>query len=144
MRDRRVWLSGLAAGLLIDVLDSAINGGVFGAASQAAYDRLRVTPPEGLLIVHWLAYGLVVGLAIAWITALSVRSGSSGGAGVKAAIVVWAIAHGPIFAEAIAGIMPGSLVLATGALELATWAAAGWLATWIQSRSTAAARLPAT
>lgn len=110
------------------MLDAGINEGILGATYAAAYSALGVTPPAGPLAVFWLAFGLGVGLAIAWVSRLSIARSADGFAGVKAAAVVWAVVHGPLFAEAIAGIMPFGLVAAASGLELVSWCLAGWLA----------------
>jgi hypothetical protein len=59
MNAKRIVLGGLAAGLVMDVLDGITNGVIFGPSWAAAYTALGLPASNPLIPVFWLSFDLV-------------------------------------------------------------------------------------
>jgi hypothetical protein len=69
----RVFLGGLAGGVIVLVIDILVNGVLFGAEWKVAFEKLGNPPtPSGLIVLA--AWALLVGISIAWLYAAAGRA----------------------------------------------------------------------
>ena len=73
----RVILGGLAAGLIINVFESLLNGAILAKDMEAAIRALGRQMGGGALAM-FIAWGFLVGIFAAWLYAAIRRSGASG------------------------------------------------------------------
>jgi hypothetical protein len=132
----RVLAGGLLAGLVMNVGEAALHGGVLGSDAQQLLDRYQVPlPAPASALLSLILMTFVLGIASVWLYA-AIRPRY--GAGVKSAsiagIAVWVMAHlwsGVYLGMGFTGLIPPRLAflpIAWGLIEapLATIAGA-WL-----------------
>lgn len=129
MNTKRIVLGGLAAGLLMDILDGITNGVIFGSSWERAYVALGLPPQNPLIAAYWLSFDLLAGILIAWLyAAMRPRFGAGPRTAVYAALVEWLILHMTMYSHLADHVFPASVLFGTSACELASAVAAGLVA----------------
>ena len=88
-------LGGLLAGLVMNVGEAALHGGLLGADAQALFTRYQVgAPGSPVPIVSLILMTFVLGIASVWLyAAIRPRYGPSVRTAIIAGLAVWVIAH---------------------------------------------------
>jgi hypothetical protein len=132
----RVVTGGLLAGLVMNVGEAALHGGVLGASAQALFDRYQVGQPGSPVpIVSLMLMTFVLGIASVWLyAAIRPRYGAGPGTAIIAGLAVWVIAHlwsGVYLGMGFLGLIPPDLAyipVAWGLVEAPLGTLAGaWL-----------------
>ena len=119
MNWRRILVGGLAAGLVINVLDTATNFFIFGHQWGLAYDAIHLDPSGPALAGFWFVFNALLGLLVAWLYAvMRPRYGAGPGTAVRAALVPWLVLHGTLASHIVDGAFPTALLLETAACEV--------------------------
>jgi hypothetical protein len=92
---RRVWLGGLAAGLVMNVSEAVLHGGMLGTESATVFKRFGVPDtPGGWQLPSLIAVTFVVGVTAVWLyAAIRPRYGPGPRTAIYAGIAVWLLAH---------------------------------------------------
>jgi hypothetical protein len=95
MNTTRVLLGGLVSGLVMNVGEAALHGGVLGADAQALFTRYQLdTTPSPVPIVSLILMTFVLGIASVWLyAAIRPRYGAGARTAIVAGLAVWLIAH---------------------------------------------------
>ncbi|HVW25051.1 MAG TPA: hypothetical protein VHC69_06745 [Polyangiaceae bacterium] len=129
MNVKRIMLGGLAAGLVLDLLDGITNGVIFGSAWDAAYAALGLPARNPAIPAFWLSFDLGAGILIAWLyAAMRPRFGARQRTAVYAALVEWLVVHMTLYSHLADHVFPASLLLGTSACELLSAILAGLVA----------------
>jgi hypothetical protein len=90
----RVFLGGLAGGVIVLGIDILVNGVLFGAEWKAAFEKLGYPPaPSGIIVLA--VWALLVGLSIAWLYAATrPRFGPGPATAVKTGFAFWIFGYG--------------------------------------------------
>ncbi len=129
MNARRIVLGGLAAGLLMVVLDSVTNAVILKSAWDAAYARLHLSPSDGAVAAFWTTFDLVSGILIAFLyAAMRPRFGPGPKTAVIAALVQWLVLHMTFASHVVDGVFSAGTLAEAGILELVSAVAGGLLA----------------
>lgn len=129
----RVVLGGLLAGLVIDIGEAALNGGVLAADMEAAITRLNLPPVGGSAMAAFMVMGFALGIAAVWLyAAIRPRFGAGVNTALCAGAAVWFLAYVyPSIGFALMGLFPTRVIVigivwGLGEILLATVAGA-WL-----------------
>src|SRR5215813_10891674 len=116
----RVFLGGLAGGIVVFVVDFIVNGAILGKQWQAAYEKLGHPASASGLIV-WFMWALLVGICVAWLYAATrPRFGPGPSTAVKAGLAFCVFGYGlPTIGVLSFHIFPFHLPLISAAAGLA-------------------------
>lgn len=91
----RVIGGGLLAGLVMNVGEAALHGGVLGPDAQALFTRYQLdTTPSPVPIVSLILMTFVLGIAAVWLyAAIRPRYGAGPRTAILAGVAVWVMAH---------------------------------------------------
>jgi hypothetical protein len=91
----RVLAGGLVAGLVMNVGEAALHGGVLGADAQALFTRYQLNAsPSPVPIVSLILMTFALGIASVWLyAAIRPRYGAGAKTAIVAGMAVWLIAH---------------------------------------------------
>jgi hypothetical protein len=132
----RVLAGGLLAGLVMNVGEAALHGGVLGGDAQQLLGRYQVPEPASATpLIFLILMTFVLGIASVWLyAAIRPRYGAGVRTAVIAGIAVWVIAHlwsGVYLGMGFTGIIPPRLAflpIAWGLVEAPLGTIAGaWL-----------------
>jgi hypothetical protein len=86
---------GLAAGLVMNVFEAALHGGVLAGDAEALLAKYQVAPPASAVpIVSLIAMTFVLGIASVWLyAAMRPRYGAGARTAMIAGLAVWVMAH---------------------------------------------------
>lgn len=110
----RVLLGGLAAGLVMNIGEAALHGGVLGQAAADLFKSLHVPEPANpVYLISLVAVTFVVGIASVWLyAAIRPRYGAGPKTALVAGLAVWVLVHvwsGCYLAAGFAGVIPPKL-----------------------------------
>jgi hypothetical protein len=91
----RVLAGGLVAGLVMNVGEAALHGGILSADAQALFTRYQLnTSPSPVPIVSLILMTFGLGIASVWLyAAIRPRYGAGAGTAIVAGVAVWLMAH---------------------------------------------------
>jgi hypothetical protein len=91
----RVLSGGLLAGLIMNVSEAALHGGVLGADSLAFFRSLNVPDsPNPVYLTALIVMTFVLGITSVWLyAAIRPRYGAGPSTAICAGLVVWVMAH---------------------------------------------------
>jgi hypothetical protein len=91
----RVVLGGLAAGLVMNVGEGALHGGILGADAAELFKRLGLSETaQGWQMALLVGVTFVLGLAAVWLyAAIRPRFGPGPATALRAGLVIWVVAH---------------------------------------------------
>jgi hypothetical protein len=91
----RVLTGGLVAGLVMNVSEAALHGGMLGADAQQLFDRYQVPNlTSSVPIVSLILVTFVLGIASVWLyAAIRPRYGPGARTAIIAGLAVWVLAH---------------------------------------------------
>lgn len=129
----QVVVGGLVAGLVMNVFEAALHGGVLAGDAEALLSKYQVAPPQSAVpIVSLIAMTFVLGIASVWLyAAIRPRYGAGLRTAMIAGVAVWVMAHlwsGLYLGMGIGGLIPGRLAylpIAWGLLEAPVGTLAG-------------------
>ena len=127
----RVILAGLAAGLVINIIDFVVNVPILGAQWAAATKALgidveKVSATAG---VGWITSDFLNGLFTAWLyAAMRPRYGPGAGTGLRAGLATWFIVHVALASLVFQATFPLHLYVISTAGGLVASLAGGWVA----------------
>lgn len=128
MNAKRIWLAGLVAGLVMNVLDFITNVPLFGAQWSAAYKALGLTESPAIPL-FWISFDFINGVLIAFMyAAMLPRFGASTKNALIAGALAWTFVHLALFSHLADGVFPAGVLLACGALELVSSSVGGLIA----------------
>lgn len=113
----RVLVGGLAAGLVMNVIDAVTNGMLLGAQWQREVvalnpDLMRLAAATST--TGWIIVDFLLGLLLVWLyAAIRPRFGAGPLTAVLAALVVWLIAHAVYASYVFMGLFSASLITAS-------------------------------
>jgi len=142
MNTTRVVWAGLAAGLVMNVLDFITNVTLFGEAWNAAYAALHITPSPAIP-VFWISFDFINGLMIAFLyAAMRPRFGAGPKTAVVAGLLAWAFVHLTLFSHAVDHVFPPRVLAGTASLEFVSALVGAQLAGWLYREGPGGARQP--
>jgi hypothetical protein len=116
---RRIVLGGLAAGVVMNVLDFVTNAVLFKQAWAEAYAALKLAPSDAAVGAFWTAFDLVSGVVIAFLyAAMRPRFGAGPRTALVAGFTQWLLVHMTLGSHFVDGVFPPAVLLGTGGLEL--------------------------
>lgn len=119
MNTKRIILGGLAAGLVMNVLDFVTNVVLYGEQWRDIYRALGLPTENPAVPAFWISFDFFSGLLIAFLyAAMRPRFGAGPRAALVAALVVTGVCHLTLFSHIADGVFPAVLLLKCGALEL--------------------------
>jgi hypothetical protein len=91
----RVLAGGFIAGLVMNVSEAALHGGMLGGDSQELFERYRIPAlTSSVPIVSLIAMTFVLGIASVWLyAAIRPRYGPGPRTAIIAGLAVWIVAH---------------------------------------------------
>jgi hypothetical protein len=121
----RVLVGGLLAGLVMNVGEAALHGGLLGADAQALFTRYQLgAPGSPVPIVSLILMTFVLGIVSVWLyAAIRPRYGPGARTAIIAGVAVWTMAHlwsGVYLGMGFLGLIPTKLAylpVAWGLLE---------------------------
>ena len=132
----KVVVGGLAAGLVMNVLDFLVNGMLMGPKMQAemvaAAPTLAGKGMTGGAIAAHVITDFIVGILIVWIyAAIRPRFGPGAGTAIKAGLVIWIC--GLLFYQdwLHMGLMTGSSYAIISVIQLIIVSLAAWVGAWL-------------
>lgn len=112
----RVIGGGLAAGLVINLVEFIMNMFVLADDWSVVYERMGVPEPGGSAVAGFVILGFVLGLLIAWVyAAIRPRFGAGPGTAVKAGLAVWV---GAVVVPIVGWLLMGSVPTNLGIISL--------------------------
>ena len=102
----RVILAGLAAGVVMNVIEGVTNGVVLAAKWQAESDalNLRLMQHANASTIGWITVDFLLGILLVWVYAAArPRFGPGPSTAMKVSVVVWLISHLPLASYAFGG-----------------------------------------
>jgi hypothetical protein len=138
----RVILGGLAAGLVLNVVDFVVQGVLLKDQWAEVMKALNKPPVEGHAIAVFVVMDFLYGIIMAYLyAAIRPRMGAGARTGLCAGLLVWSIAGllGNI-GMAPLGIIPSSMLIISAAVWLPTSAVAGIVAGWLYREEDAETR----
>lgn len=127
----RVILAGLAAGLVINVIDFVVNVPLLGAQWAAAAKALNIDVEKisATAAVGWITSDFINGLFAAWLyAAMRPRFGPGAGTGLCAGVATWFIVHVALASLVFQATFPLRLYVISTAGALVAMLAGGWVA----------------
>ena len=129
MNTKRILLAGLAAGLVMNVMDFVTNAVIFKTAWASAYAALNLAPSPAAFGGFWTAFDFVSGVVIAFLyAAMRPRLGAGPKTAIVAALVQWLLVHMTLASHMVDGVFPIGALLGSGGLELVSAIAGGMVA----------------
>ncbi len=127
MNARRIVLAGLAAGLVLTIIDSIWNVAVFGGTWDALYKAHQITSNPAAVGGYWISVELLLcGPAIVWLYAALVPAlGGGTRTALLAGFAFWFPLHVGSLGDAVAGLTTFGLAVPLGACELISALVAG-------------------
>lgn len=138
MNAKRIVLAGLAAGLVMNVLDFVNNALIFGGAWGEAYKALGLPGMNPGIPAFWIAFDFALGIVLAFLYAsMRPRWGAGPRTALIAGSLAWFLIHLTLASHMIDGVFPVKILLGTGALELLSELAGALVAgrLYVESRS---------
>jgi hypothetical protein len=127
----RVIVGGLAAGLVMNVIDAITNGFLLGARWKAETDALNaglIAKAGASGTVGWVIVDLILGILTVLVYAgMRSRFGPGPGTAVSAALVIWLAAHAAYASYAFMGHYSWSLIGASSVGGLVAALAGGYV-----------------
>ncbi len=121
----RVVLGGLAAGLVMNVIDGTVNGMLLAAQWGAESNALNpglITKAGTSPMIGWIVMDFLAGIALVWTyAAIRPRFGAGAGTAMKAGLLIWFVIHIVYVSYCFMGLYSISLI---GASSLAGLVAA--------------------
>lgn len=130
LNSSRVIMGGLAAGLIMNIIDATTNGFLLGARwkveTEALNPGLMAKAASGTL--GWVIVDFILGVVLVWTyAAIRPRFGAGPSTAFKAAFVVWLAAHAAYASYAFMGYYSWSLVGASSLGGLVAALAGGYV-----------------
>ena len=127
----RVIAGGLAAGLVMNVIDALTNGMLLGERWKVATEALNpglITKMGIWGTVGWIIVDFILGILTVWVyAAIRPRLGPGPRTAFIAAVVIWLAAHAAYASYAFMGLYPWSLILASTVGGLVAALAGGYV-----------------
>jgi hypothetical protein len=136
----RVLTGGLLAGLVINIVE-AVSGSVYMDEMKAALESHGLSMNESaLMMVFWVIYGFVWGIAAIWLYAsIRPRYGAGPKTAVIAGVAFWFIGYLlPIIGWSSVGLYSGWMLIFWSVIGLAEMIVATLLGAWIYKEPEAA------
>jgi hypothetical protein len=133
----RVVLSGLVAGIVLNIGESLLNAVVLARQMEDVFKKINVAPPGGSFIAVAVVMTFILGLVLAWLYAL-IRPGMGPGpkTAVVAAVILWFCVY--VYSGVINGLIikvPFSMILIAMIWGLVEYALAGLAGGWLYKAS---------
>jgi hypothetical protein len=135
----RAIVGGLAAGLVMNIIDATTNGFLLGARWKAETEALN----PGLLAkadsgtLGWVAVDFILGILTVWVyAAIRPRFGPGPRTALSAAFVVWLAAHVAYASYAFMGYYSWSIITASSVGGLVAALAGGYVGARLYQEST--------
>ncbi|HEY3113711.1 MAG TPA: hypothetical protein VGJ62_08505 [Gemmatimonadaceae bacterium] len=140
---KKVLLGGLAAGVVLNVIDFATNTFILGARMKAAADAFKPGLSDqmmtGSAITSYIVMDFVLGVLLVWTyAAIRPRFGPGVRTAIYAAVLFWVL--GGIFNAGYLhmGMMSSGLWFTVAFIELVNFLLAAWLGAWLYTEEPAA------
>ena len=129
----RVLLGGLAAGVVINIVESVMNTVVLVQQNETALAARNLPPMSDSGIPILVLWGLGVGMVTAWLyAALRAQLGAGARTAVVAGLVVWALAYVAAgIPQIVMGLFTAKLMFVGFAYSLVEMVLAGLVAAWV-------------
>jgi hypothetical protein len=136
----RIITGGLAAGLVMNVIDALTNGFLLGERWRVATESLN----PGLIAkmgmsgtLGWVVVDFILGIATVWLyAAIRPRFGPGPRTAMTAALVIWLAAHAAYASYAFMGLYPWSLIAASSVGGLIAALAGGYVGAMLYRETT--------
>jgi len=122
MNGGRILVGGLAAGVVMNVIDALANGMLLAPrwkAESDALDPTLVTRAAASSTVGWIVVDFLMGILIVWLyAAMRPRFGAGPTTAARAGLVAWLIGHLFYFSYVFMGLYSSGLILASSGAGL--------------------------
>jgi hypothetical protein len=133
----RLVLSGLVAGIVLNIGESLLNAVVLARQMEDIFKRINVPPPSGSFIAIAVVMTFVLGLVLAWVyTLIRPRMGAGPKTAIVAAVILWFCVY--VYSGIINGLIigvPFSMILIAMIWGLVEYALAGLAGGWLYKES---------
>ena len=140
---KKVLLGGIAAGVVLNVIDFVTNTYILAAQMKAAADAFKPGLSErmmtGSAVTSYIVMDFVLGVLLVWTyAAIRPRFGPGVRTAIYAAVLFWIL--GAIFNSGYLhmGMMSSGLWLSFALIELVNFLLAGWVGAWLYTEEPAA------
>lgn len=128
----KVLVGGLAAGVVMNVIDWASNMFIMGDRMKADMDRLDPMLWEnmnrGSTIAGFVLVDFILGILLVWLyAAIRPRYGAGPGTAVKAGVYFWAVGGSIWFTLTLTGIVSGSAFIVGAVVALVNFLVSAWV-----------------
>jgi len=134
----RVVVGGLAAGLVMNIIDATTNGFLLGARWKAETDALNpgLAAKAASGTMGWVIVDFILGILTVWAyAAIRPRFGPGPRTALTAALVIWLAAHVAYASYAFMGYYSWSLICASSAGGLVAALAGGYIGARLYTES---------
>jgi len=138
LKSSRVIVGGLAAGLVMNIIDATTNGFLLGARWKVETDALNpgLIAKAGPGTVGWVIVDFILGILTVWVyAAIRPRLGPGPRTALTAAVVIWLAAHVAYASYAFMGYYSWSLVGTSSVGGLVAALAGGYVGAWLYTES---------
>ena len=115
----RVLVGGLAAGVVMNVIDGTVNGFLLSSQWAAETNALNSTLMARVAtssMVGWIVYDFLIGILTVWLyAAMRPRFGPGASTAIKAGFVMWLITHIAFASFVFMGLYSSSLMMLSAA-----------------------------
>jgi hypothetical protein len=136
----RIVAGGLAAGLVMNVIDALTNGFLLGEQWKATTDALNpglITKMGMSGTLGWIIVDFILGIVIVWVyAAIRPRFGPGPRTAITAALVIWLAVHAAYASYAFLGLYPWSLILTSSIGGLIAALAGGYVGAMLYRETT--------
>jgi hypothetical protein len=143
----RVVLAGLAAGVVMNVVDAVANGVLLGNAWRTETTALNASLMDKAAAgstVGWIVVDLLLGITLVWLyAAIRPRFGPGPRTAMLAALALWIATHLIYFSYVFMGLYSSSLIGASSLAGLVAVLAGGYVGGRLYREEPAAATTPA-
>ena len=122
MNGGRILIGGLAAGVVMNVIDALANGMLLGERWKTESDRIDptlITRAATSSTVGWIVVDFLLGLLIVWLyAAMRPRFGAGPTTAARAGLFAWLISHLAYFSYVFMGFYSAGLIVASAGAGL--------------------------
>ena len=143
MNTKKVLIGGIAAGVVMNVIDYVVNVFILGARMKAESDAFKPGLADqmmgGSAVVNYIVMDFILGIALVWTyAAIRPRFGPGLKTATYAAVLFWILAGIFLSGYMHMGMMSSGLWLTFAFLGLVNFLASSWAGAWVYSEDSAA------
>ena len=140
---KKVLIGGIAAGIVMNVIDYVVNVFILGARMKAESDAFKPGLADqmmgGTAVVNYIVMDFILGIALVWTyAAIRPRFGPGMKTATYAAVLFWILALVFLWGYTLMGMMSVGLWWTFAFLGLVNFLASAWAGAWVYSEDSVA------